>query len=135
MLIVIPFLAKFKVMKIQDLSRYCMFHVQFDQVQSSKCLQDIYIPLKTRHNYNTRLASKSTFALSKSRAFGPKIGVFAIGCFKRELKAHLSKCSSNNNCSRTSFEKNCFSAWASTLNMGLINKVDMVCLSPVGYGV
>ena len=35
----------------------------------------------------------------------------------------------------TSFEKNCFSAWASTLNMGLINKVDMVCLSPVGYGV
>ena len=37
--------------------------------------------------------------------------------------------------SKTSFEKNCFSAWASTLNMGLINKVDMVCLSPVGYGV
>ena len=36
---------------------------------------------------------------------------------------------------RTSFENNCFSAWASTLNMGLINKVDMVCLSPVGYGV
>ena len=37
--------------------------------------------------------------------------------------------------SKTSFEKNCFSAWASTLNMGLINKVDMVCLLPVGYGV
>ena len=37
--------------------------------------------------------------------------------------------------SKTSFEKTCFSAWASTLNMGLINKVDMVCLSPVGYGV
>ena len=37
--------------------------------------------------------------------------------------------------SKTSFEKNCFSAWASTLNMGLIRKVDMVCLSPVGYGV
>ena len=37
--------------------------------------------------------------------------------------------------SKTSFEKNCFSAWASTLNMGLINKVDMVRLSPVGYGV
>ena len=37
--------------------------------------------------------------------------------------------------SKTSFEKNCFSAWASTLNMGLINKVDMVCLSPVGYSV
>ena len=36
---------------------------------------------------------------------------------------------------KTSFETNCFSAWASTLNMGLINKVDMVCLSPVGYGV
>ena len=39
------------------------------------------------------------------------------------------------NHSKTSFEKNCFSAWASTLNMGLINKVDMVCLSPLGYGV
>ena len=37
--------------------------------------------------------------------------------------------------SKTSFEKNCFSAWASMPNMGLINKVDMVCLSPVGYGV
>ena len=37
--------------------------------------------------------------------------------------------------SKTSFQKNCFSAWASTLNMGLINEVDMVCLSPVGYGV
>ena len=37
--------------------------------------------------------------------------------------------------SKTSFEKNRFSAWASTLNMGLMNKVDMVCLSPVGYGV
>ena len=38
------------------------------------------------------------------------------------------------NChSKASFEKNCFSAWASTLNMGLINKVDMICLSPVGY--
>ena len=36
---------------------------------------------------------------------------------------------------KISFEKNCFTAWASTLNMGLINKVDMVCLSPVGYGV
>ena len=32
-------------------------------------------------------------------------------------------------------KKTVFSAWASTLNMGLINKVDMVCLSPVGYGV
>ena len=36
---------------------------------------------------------------------------------------------------RLILKKNCFSAWASTLNMGLINKVDMVCLSPVGYGV
>ena len=36
--------------------------------------------------------------------------------------------------SKTGFEKNCFSAWASTLNMGLINKVDMVCLSPVHVG-
>ena len=54
--------------------------------------------------------------------------------------------------SKTSFEKNCFSAWdaikkevhenaavqvamtTKMLNMGLINKVDMVCLSPVGYG-
>ena len=42
---------------------------------------------------------------------------------------------SNSTHSRTGFEKNCFSAWASTLNMGLINKVDMVCLSLVGYGV
>ena len=36
---------------------------------------------------------------------------------------------------RLVLKKNCFSVWASTLNMGLINKVDMVCLSLVGYGV
>ena len=36
---------------------------------------------------------------------------------------------------RLVLKKTLFSAWASTLNMGLINKVDMVCLSPVGYGV
>ena len=36
---------------------------------------------------------------------------------------------------KTSLEKNCFSAWASTLDKGLINKVDMVYLSSVGYGV
>ena len=39
------------------------------------------------------------------------------------------------NTRRLALKKNCFSAWASTLNMGLINEVDMVCLSPVGYGV
>ena len=32
-------------------------------------------------------------------------------------------------------KKTVFSVWASTLNMGLINKVDMVCLSAVGFGV
>ena len=51
--------------------------------------------------------------------------VFVLFCYAKLFCNH----------SRTSFEKNCFSAWASTLNMGLINKVDMVCLSPVGYGV
>ena len=49
--------------------------------------------------------------------------------------AHFKMADSYWRHSKTSFEKNCFSAWASTLNMGLINKVDMVCLSPVGYGV
>ena len=39
------------------------------------------------------------------------------------------------NTRRLVLKKTVFSAWASTLNMGLINKVDMVCLSPVGYGV
>ena len=51
------------------------------------------------------------------------------------LSATVLKSNFRNKHSKTSFEKNCFSAWASTLNMGLINKVDMVCLSPVGYGV
>ena len=54
--------------------------------------------------------------------------------------SYITSCMENSTtgpcmCSKTSFKKNCFSAWASTLNMGLINKVDMVCLSPVGYGV
>ena len=53
-----------------------------------------------------------------------------------KLISKTLSCIRSINCySKTSFEKNCFSAWASTLNMGLINKVDIVCLSPVGYGV
>ena len=59
-------------------------------------------------------------ALSPVNLFGFTSGAVGLGA---------------NEHSKTSFEKNCFSAWASTLNMGLINKVDMVCLSPVGYGV
>ena len=60
-----------------------------------------------------------------SRKRAPQTGLQGIYC-----KRHCCKYS------KTSFEKKtCFSAWASTLNMGLINKVDMVCLSPVGYGV
>ena len=54
--------------------------------------------------------------------------VYGWSVFNRVRDGPLEK-------SKTSFEKNCFSAWASTLNMGLINKVDMVCLSPVGYCV
>ena len=57
-------------------------------------------------------------------------------CNHLSIKYRLEKLRKHQiNYSKTSFEKNCFSAWASTLNMGLINKVDMVCLSPVGYGV
>ena len=53
----------------------------------------------------------------------------------RWMGSHFHNWTDYNGSSKTSFEKNCFSAWASALNMGLINKVDMVCLSPVGYGV
>ena len=52
-----------------------------------------------------------------------------------EVSSSDSVCSELYKHSKTSFEKNCFSAWASMLNMGLISKVDMVCLSPMGYGV
>ena len=51
------------------------------------------------------------------------------------MKKSTNEKSQTNYNLKTSFEKNSFSAWASTLNMGLINKVDVVCLSPVGYGV
>ena len=67
----------------------------------------------------TTYMSEAAYRLMK--VFGYHMGE-GRGCVLAEL-------------SKTSFEKNCFSAWASTLNMGLINKVDMVCLSPVGYGV
>ena len=60
-----------------------------------------------------------------------------MGLLKVRLYVRLTEqlCwSPKSNHSKTSFEKICFSnpAWASTLNMGLINKVDMVFLSPVG---
>ena len=63
----------------------------------------------------------------------------SVVCFSNSARRNLTtdprlvRVSYNH--SKTSFEKNCFSAWASTLNIGLINKVDMVRLSPVGYGV
>ena len=61
----------------------------------------------------------------------------ALNCETRlwNIDVRVGRQIGKNRLSKTSFEKNCFSAWASTLNMGLINKVDMVCLSPVGYGV
>ena len=58
-----------------------------------------------------------------------------FSCFDKMVNRKSEKMLPHYKDSKTSFEKNCFSAWASTLNMGLINKVDMVCLSPVGYGV
>ena len=60
---------------------------------------------------------------------------FGFECLEQSFVCAWSCIDASNLHSKTSFEKNCFSAWASTLNMGLINKVDMVCLSPVGYGV
>ena len=60
--------------------------------------------------------------------------MLVLGIFLIQLFPNWTACSPIKH-SKTSFGKNCFSAWASTLNMGLINKVDMVCLSPVGYGV
>ena len=60
---------------------------------------------------------------------------YSVGCLLGMLTLVTRSVGYSANRPKTSFEKNCFSAWASTLNMGLINKVDMVCLSSVGYGV
>ena len=72
------------------------------------------------------------FELSKRRRLRPVLKQHSAFHFQNLLGGFIVN---GNKHTKTSFEKNCFSAWASTLNMGLINKVDMVCLSPVGYGV
>ena len=59
----------------------------------------------------------------------------SVQCLGPMEDAFLRMCVQNKDSrkySKTSFEKNCFSAWASTLNMGLINKVDMVLFVACG---
>ena len=86
---------------------------------------NIYLAFRWLLATHPRLVAK----FSKMAAGGLHNSVFLLMVSGQIESAKVSRGS------KTSFEKNCFSAWASTLNMGLINKVDMVCWSPVGYGV
>ena len=80
--------------------------------------------------------SLSSTKLTYTQTFSAQIYALTLVSMRNVSENTLPFVSQSiNKHSKTSFEKNCFSAWASTLNMGLINKVDMVCLSPVGYGV
>ena len=89
---------------------YCVLLIRLLRKQS---IQDrksfivcVFTPINTRHKYNTRLASKSTFVFPiirtnygrfNIRFFGPKVWneieeplkSLSFGCFKRELKTQL----------------------------------------------
>ena len=84
--------------------------------------------------FNSALHCRSDIIIYRNSACGSQTGLGSNIKSNSLLVIERSETISSKH-SKTSFEKNCFSAWASTLNMGLINKVDMVCLSPVGYGV
>ena len=110
-------------------------------VSNTSHLVNIYVLIKSQNE------KKQAFLILKQGTdvticdFDEEVGVTVnqgfinIFFFLREKKKKTTLMNPCCKHSKTSFEKNCFSAWASTLNMGLINKVDMVCLSPVGYGV
>ena len=77
----------------------------------------------------TRLVNTNSTLTLRWRRCSDIMCCDCLFCFVFTVRLFAPNCSTQ---PKTSFEKNCFSAWASTLNMGLINKVDMVCLSPVG---
>ena len=101
-----PLFAQHKLIKLQDIvflyTACFMYH--FSKSNLPNAFNNFFTPINTRHKYNTRLASKSTFAFPiirtnygrfNIRFFGPKVWneideslkSLSFRCFKRELKA------------------------------------------------
>ena len=94
---------------------------QYSNCNLPSAFDSFFTAINTRHNYSTRLASKSTFVFPKIRTiygkfniryFGPKIWneieeqlkTLTFRCFKRELKERfLDKYITNNNWGRLKF--------------------------------
>ena len=103
-----PLFAKFKLLKLQDiitLYTACFMH-NFHNSKIPNAFNSFFASVRQRHNYNTRLASKSTFVLPKVRTnygkfdirfFGPKVWndieeplkTLSLQTYKRKLKLHL----------------------------------------------
>ena len=79
-----PLFAQHKLMKLQDIiflyTACFMYH--FSKSNLPNAFNNFFTPINTRHKYNTRLASKSTFAFPiirtnygrfNIRFFGPKV--------------------------------------------------------------
>ena len=100
-----PLFAKLKIIKFHDiiLLYTACFMYQYSNCNLQSVFDSFFTAINTRHNYNTRLASKSTFAFPKIRTnfgklniryFGPKIWneieellkTLRFRCSKRELK-------------------------------------------------
>ena len=112
-----PLFAKLKIIKLHDiiLLNTACFMYQYSNCNLPSAFDSFFIAINTRHNYSTRMASKSTFAFPKIRTnygkfniryFGPKIWndiegqlkILSFRCFKRKLKERfLDKYITNNN--------------------------------------
>ena len=128
-------LPAYQLKGIESIQRHAM-RISFPSLSYEEALDEAgLISLSIHHQFLTeKLFTKVTMNREKKlHHFLPEQRT----CHYNLRKQQRFKPVFETNCckSKTSFEKNCFSAWASTLNMGLINKVDMVCLLPVGYGV
>ena len=103
-----PLFARLKILKLHDIIFFhtACFMYKFSKSSLPNTFDNFFTRINTRHSYNTRLSSKSSFALPNIRTnygkfnitfFGPKvwnqvkesIKTLSFQSFKRELKADL----------------------------------------------
>ena len=72
-----PIFKSFKIIKFFDLVKFitAVFMYKFHNQLLPSVFSNFFTPVRNIHNYNTRLASKSSFALPSSRT---NFGIFSI---------------------------------------------------------
>ena len=58
-----PFFIKLKILKLHDLVFYAMFMYDFYTGNLPETFNNFFLAVNQKHNYNTRLASRSSYSL------------------------------------------------------------------------